>query len=1212
MCVSNVVVFYTVPFSFTSPFATGVAFGLMVSLIHGLNLKGVILAMTMYMLKPYIERQTLIAALNPPTVPSIVFLAPLASFCSAFGVLWLLYDLFGYLHASTDDLRDFFGITLPSPSIVTLKDVKDRSITLNWQCSSQAAISKHLIEIDGVIIGESGKQETSVVIQGLYPDNTYRIRLWAITTRNWKTPSDYIVVRTLASVPVELELSSAENIRKESEMIKKLIKESEEQQQSGKEQDQDGSTDVINQESNGEKSDVGSPTDAINDDRKNTSPTFNVSSNPTLHPMPSVDGKMPNTSSTVTDEQISLLKSELEGKEASHTILIQQLTDLERQFKQQEDQLKSEITALREQQKQDDEPRQQAKAKLKELQDSLRESEAHKSKVEKEHRIEMEKSERIISRLEVEQKRLENLQQTLKRNEERLQSEKLSHQQQIRELEATLLQRSEDVKTAESSLKELQDSQKVLCSTIESKEIELQKLQATINSPRSHLSLELKSKDLDLQCTQLAQQLAQYKADNAQLQERLAEATKNVSKVRSAREARRARVEAEKASRLSVAEAAPIQPHNDNQVQDHASNWANGGWNDHLGTKLLSGLFQDDINGSNNRPLPVRKVTGPPPGLASKSNLSEVNRTLESNAPGYGRGRKNSGSQGSTFASHSPSRSNSQIGKTQRYSAALPPRSPSLVSLASPFLDEQSGATNNKFFSANESTVTMSDIGSDRHQEPRSRTSSMSSLNGFQSPLFEPSYVFSPHVQGQYDPTMAGQAFQNTAQNRQSNHIRSQQPQGHGLSPRSRFQVPSQMNSPPIMHGQPHWGGSNSSRIKSGPISATLGGRSPILDQDMKISQNTSPSQPLNYHRFFGQPPSMDMSGMLSDTSSVNDHQLDEQNVIKSMFESPDTLDLRHHLRTVGSHPSLTAQSKILPSHLRSISTPGTSSPLSSPTPSTLQPFQSSPTWDFKPIARPGSFSRMNSQAESSTGSLNISNPSSPTSPQVTPYNHNGSGFNRKTLNKGSTDRGLWGTYQMPDTRSREENTYTQMNYPQADYNPIGSLDETRSGPRWYADSLVYDSVLPIDSDPWGPGDGRLKSNRLQGASQMGNSTGGSVNMEGMLPSPTGSSVSSLDTGTSVDALVFADHYFSSRTHRGFDAPSSIVSTAFTTPSTRQPLAEPVVGTPKLAPGRGSDVSSSVTTSVPSESDIFGYGLRLNPFGWTIPTDNDDGQGNQL
>ncbi|KAF9358384.1 hypothetical protein BGX26_001909 [Mortierella sp. AD094] len=1204
--------------SFTSPFATGVAFGLMVSLIHGLNLKGVILAMTMYMLKPYIERQTLIAALNPPTVPSIVFLAPLASFCSAFGVLWLLYDLFGYLHASTDDLRDFFGITLPAPSIVTLKDVKDRSITLNWQCSSQATISKHLIEIDGVIIGESGKQETSVVIQGLYPDNTYRIRLWAITTRNWKTPSDYIVVRTLASVPVELELSSAENIRKESELIKKLIKESEELQQLSKDQGQDDNTDTKPQESKREKLDIAFLPDTATEDSKNIALTStNVSSNATLHPTPSLDGRIPNPKSTVTDEQISALRVELEGKEASHALLIQQLSDLEKQYKQQEDQLKSEITTLREQQKQDDEPRQQAKIKLKELQESLRESEAHKSKVEKEHRIEVEKRQKMMVQLEVKQKRLESLQHTLRQSEERLQSEKLSHQRQMQELGAALVQRSEDVKTAESSLRALQDSQKVLCSTIESKELELQKLQATINSPKGHLAWEQKSKDLDIQCAQLAQQLAQYKAENLQLQERLAEATKNVSKVRSARETRRAQAEARKASRISVVEAATSQTHSDNQIQDHASNWANAGWNNNLGTQLLSGLFQDDNSGSDVRPLPARKTTGPPPGLSAKTNAPEVNKVKESNAPGYERDRKNSGSQGSSTISRSPSRSNSQVGgpsKTQRYSSGLRPRSPSTAALVSPFLDEPSGANSGRFFNANESPISTPDLSTDRPHETRSRTSSISSLTGYQSPLFEPSFVFSTHAQSQQDPTMTGQIFQNAAHSRQSGHGRSQQLQGHGLSPRARFQVAGQMHSPPIAQGQPHWGGSNPSRTKSSPMSANFGGRSPMPDLDNKGSQNKSSAQPLNYHRFFGQPSSIDMSGMLSENGSTSDHQLDEQNVIKSMFESPDTLDLRHHLRTVGSHSSLTTQSKILPSHLRSISTPGTSSPLSSPITSTLPPFQPSPTWDLKPIARPGSLSRMNSQAEGSSSSLNLSDPSSPTSPQVTPLSQSGPGFGRKTLPKGPADRGLWGTYQASDIRNRgEENTYGSMNFSQGDYSPGMNLDDTRVGSRWYAESLTYDPVLPMDSDPWGQGDSRLKSNRLPGVPPIGESTIGSVGMEGMLPSPTGSSVSSLDTGTplSVDALVFADHYFSSRSHRGFDAPSSIVPSAFSASSMRQPSVESGASSSKLAPGRGNDISATASTTPSSESDIFGYGLKLNPFGWTLPAESGNNQGNQ-
>ncbi|KAF9171409.1 hypothetical protein BGX21_003250 [Mortierella sp. AD011] len=1209
MCLSNVLVYYTVPFSFTSPFATGVAFGLMVSLIHGLNLKGVILAMTMYMLKPYIERQTLIVALNPPTVPSIVFLAPLASFCSAFGVLWLLYDLFGYLHASTDDLRDFFGITLPAPSIVTLKDVKDRSITLNWQCSSQATISKHLIEIDGVIIGESGKQETSVVIQGLYPDNTYRIRLWAITTRNWKTPSDYIVVRTLASVPVELELSSAENIRKESELIKKLIKESEELHQLSKEQGQNDNTDTKSQESKREKSDVASLPDITTEDSKSIAPTStNVSFDTALHPPPSLHGGIPSPKSTVTDEQISALRVELEGKEASHALLIQQLSDLEKQYKQQEDQLKGEIATLREQQKQDDEPRQQAKIKQKELEESLRESEANKSKLEKEHRVEMEKRQKMMTQLGTKQKRLESLQQTLQQCEERLRSEKLSHQRQIQELEAALVQRSEDVKAAESSLKALQDSQKDLCSTIESKELELQKLQATINSPKGYFSWEQKSKDLDIQCAQLTQQLDQCKTENLQLQERLAEVTKNVSKVKLERETRRAQVEARKASRISAAEAVASQTHSDNQIQDHASNWGNSGWNSNLGTQLLSGLFQDNISENDVRASPVRKTTGPPPGLSAKTNAPEANKAKESNAPGYGRDRKNSGSQGSPTISRSPSRPNSQVGgpsKTQRYSG-LRPRSPSTTGLVSPFLDELSGTSSGRFPNTNESPILTPDLSTDRN-ETRSRASSISSLPGFQSPLFDPSFAFSTHAQSQQDSAMTGQIFQNTAHSRQSGHVRPQQPQGHGLSPRARFQVASQLNSTPIVQGQPQWGGQNPSRTKPNLMSTNFGGRSPMPDLDNKGSQNKSPAQPLNYHRFFGQPSSIDMSGMLSENGSVSDHQLDEQNVIKSMFESPDTLDLRHHLRTVGSHSSLTTQSKILPSHLRSISTPGTSSPLSSPITSTLLPFQSSPTWDIKPIARPGSLNRMNSQAEGSSSSLNISDSSSPTSPQVMP-------FSRKTLPKGPTDRGLWGTYQMSDIRNRgEENTYGSMNFSQGDYSPGMNLDDTRMGSRWYAESFTYDPMLPMDSDPWGQGDVRPKSSRPPGVSPIGESTIGGVGMEGMLPSPTASSVSSLDTAnpSSVDALVFADHYFSNRSHRGFDAPSSIAPSPFSNSSVRQPSVESGGGASKLAPGRGNDISATTSATQSSESDIFGYGLKLNPFGWTLSPESGNNQENQ-
>ncbi|KAF9934461.1 hypothetical protein FBU30_001954 [Linnemannia zychae] len=1187
---------------FTSPFATGVAFGLMVSLIHGLNLKGVILAMTMYMLKPYLERQTIIASLNPPTVPSIAFLAPLAAFCSAFGVLWLLYDLFGYLHASTDDLRDFFGITLPAPSLVTLKEVKDRSITLNWQCSSQATISKHLIEIDGLLIGESGKQETSVVIQGLYPDNTYRIRLWAITTRNWKTPSDYVVVRTLASVPVELELSSVENARRESELAKRSI---EDPQFTAKNQDLENS--VAIQEDSAKKSE----TTAASQDHSSLFNNGNISTtslnstigaavstnNGVVHAIASAEPVATTATTVVTDEQIAALRLELEEKEASHALLNQQFSDLEKQYRQQEDNLKNEIAALREQQKLEDEPRQQAKTKLKELQDSLREAEINKSKVEKEHRMEVDRRQRIAGLLEIKQKKVESLQQTLKQSQDKLKAEKESHRQQRLELEISLKKRQEEVEAAESSLKALQASQKTLCSTIEAKETELSQLQTSLQSPKEHLVWEQKSKDLDVKCALLAEEVAQYKLENQQLQERLAEATKNVTKVRTARDQHKLQAELKKnnGSRLSPVEdhAGIISPLPEIQQQDHESSWMNAGWNRSPGTKILNGLFQDSLPVSDARPLPVRKTTGPPPGLTRKdSSHLEANSVLMMDASfsGYGRDSKECGLQGAIGNSGSPLLNNQvAVGssKSQRLKSGWRPRSSSIISSEYLLGDETSGSSPSPSITsiAGTGTGTSASVFSDDvdlRQGTRSRTSSISSFTGFQSPLFDQQFVFStqPYQPHQDSGSNNNQLYQQHQLSRSTLHSNAQKLQSQGMSPRARFQGVGAAQSPPISQASSPWGATGSSTLKnvSSPITGPVGAsnRSPLVDLEAKGSSNTISSPTFNYHHFFGPTSTTTTESLVGlpgyETSSMHDHQMNEQNVIKSMFESPDPVDLRQHLRTVGSHSSLGTQAKILPSHLRSISTPGTSSPLSSPITAAHAPFQ---PWDSRVIGRPGSLGRLNSQDESSSSSLNISDNSSPTSPHgstLFPQSNSSSGFgSRKTL---PADRGFWGGV------------------------GVGS----------------------------------------------GSAFGGVQNDGNILPSPTGSSGSSLDTGTplSVDAHAFADQYFSNRGHRGYDTPSSLSSAGFIA-SLKHPLTATSadnVGATKVSSavsglgcnlqqnnqgqnygyghgfgqgsralqqstsgaGLGSANSTVGSNTGGSEADVFGYGLQFNPFEWTMPT----------
>ncbi|KAF9557120.1 hypothetical protein EC968_007792 [Mortierella alpina] len=1225
MCVSNAIVFYTVPFSFTSPFATGVAFGLMVSLIHGLNLKGVILAMTMYMLKPYLERQTIITALNPPTVPSIVFLAPLAAFCSAFGVLWLLYDLFGYLHASTDDLRDFFGITLPAPSIVTLKDVKDRSITLSWQCSSQATISKHLIEIDGVIIGESGKQETSVVIQGLYPDNTYRIRLWAITTRNWKTPSDYVVVRTLVSIPVELELSSAENAKLESERVKQLIKESETPQQTVHAQ---ASGDILGNSQGGDSDaqDAAPPLEVARPGVADTPPhdpssTKHTPTSTSVHSAASHGSRISSPTPTVTDEQIAALRTELEGKEATQAQLVQQLADLEKQYKQQEDNLKGEIAALRERQKQEDEPRQQAKAKLKELQDILREAEMSKSRVEKEHRIEVDKRQRMTEQLQARQRKLESLQQTLRQCEDKYKSEKESHRQQRLELEATLKKRSEDVKYAEAALKALQSSQKTLCSTIETKELELQKLQASLHTPKSHVVWEQKTKDLDLKCAQLTEQLAQYQSENQQLQDRLTEVSKNVAKAQADRETRKAEAEAMTDNRAaSVAEQTTLTSMGQ-QNPDHRSSWMTAGWNRSAGTKILNGLFQDDVGTPTPtpRPTPVRKTTGPPPGLPQRSSFTDSSNLGEAGDYGYGGGGdgRGSSSRGASATPGSPFRSNGQLALSSSNQQPLAPivrsRSSSIVSTEHVVMDEPQGVNGSRTAIASGSPLLALADGADGFKAGRSRNSSVSSMASFQSPLFEPSFAYSGHHQHQQDSSMVHPMCPPTHQNRQMSHGRQQHQQqsavGQSLSPRARFQGATVLHSPPVSHAQYQWERSGALKTKTGSSVGPVGGsgRPPLVDLDQKGSP--SQNQNFNYHRLFAPTILADASsGTFLDGSGADEHQMNEQNVIKSMFEAPDTLDLRHHLRTVGSHSSLTSQAKILPSHLRSVSTPGTSSPLSSPT---SAPFQSSPSWDMKAIGRPGTLGRMNSQAEGSSGSLNISDTSSPTSPLATPFSQaGGAGYGRKSLLKETVDRGVWGSGYGPGTDSRsrhQEASYGLTNVAHSEFSPNTALEDSRVGSKWYSEHLAHESMLPVISDPWGHADGRVKPARVL-------SGGAGVGMEGMISSPTGSSGSSMDAGTpmSMDALVFADNYFSNRGHRAFDAPKSLSSATFpsytlqhssqdslTSSQTRTDLAngQNVRRTPQE--GNTSGMSTNAVSS--SESDIFGYGLRLNPFGWSIP-----------
>ena len=57
-------------------------------------------------------------------------------------------------------------------------------------------MSKHLIQLNGAVIGESDKKDTNVIVTGLTPDQLYCVRVIALNAQRLHSASEVIRVRT--------------------------------------------------------------------------------------------------------------------------------------------------------------------------------------------------------------------------------------------------------------------------------------------------------------------------------------------------------------------------------------------------------------------------------------------------------------------------------------------------------------------------------------------------------------------------------------------------------------------------------------------------------------------------------------------------------------------------------------------------------------------------------------------------------------------------------------------------------------------------------------------------------------------------------------------------------------------------------------------------------------------------------------------------------
>ncbi|KAI0809820.1 hypothetical protein GGR55DRAFT_140649 [Xylaria sp. FL0064] len=112
-------------------------------------------------------------------------------------VLWLAHRAVQTLRKSVNDLIGVLGVEVPNAPDVSLAGIRADAATLNWtRPLPTRPVAKFTIQVNGVNVGDSAKQETAITVTGLKPDHFYNIRVIAVGYNNFQAGSRVIRLRT--------------------------------------------------------------------------------------------------------------------------------------------------------------------------------------------------------------------------------------------------------------------------------------------------------------------------------------------------------------------------------------------------------------------------------------------------------------------------------------------------------------------------------------------------------------------------------------------------------------------------------------------------------------------------------------------------------------------------------------------------------------------------------------------------------------------------------------------------------------------------------------------------------------------------------------------------------------------------------------------------------------------------------------------------------
>ncbi|KAK9761394.1 hypothetical protein K7432_013743, partial [Basidiobolus ranarum] len=369
------------------------------------------------------------------------FMAPVAAHCTSFGFLWILYHFAFFVHSSFDKVGLFFGLVIPKPPVIYIKNIKETGTSIYWTLPEKPSVEKYLIEINGVLAGESDKQETSVEIMGLSADSWYKIRVWAVSNSRIRTPSQCIVIKTLPIVPVSF--PAPNKVKKET---------------------------------------LSKPVESFDS-------TLNTKN----------DTKKEDTSQmAITEEKIDALRSECDIVKKQRQEIAQNAQEVEKQSKNEEEKIRNELERLRALKRAEEEPKMKLKSRLKSLDDSKIEAEAARTKLERELKLEQNAKQHSFDALRNKEKEKESHKNSLETAKDKIRKAKVEFNNQKAELEESIKKLHNDISFAEKELSNVTMTKEELWNEIADKKDEFQRIlneNERIAEPDNKLRNQTKSLD---------------------------------------------------------------------------------------------------------------------------------------------------------------------------------------------------------------------------------------------------------------------------------------------------------------------------------------------------------------------------------------------------------------------------------------------------------------------------------------------------------------------------------------------------------------------------------------------------------------------------------------------------------------------------------------------------------------------------------------------